>query len=247
MEELILVALIGLTAGMVKGLSGFGSSLVTIPLLSKVYGVDRFVEITVMLITINVVLNILLMFENKAFSLKSLEEVLPITIFGAVFTLVGLIVLKNLNGEIINYIAAGLILMAIIVTAYNLFVDKKIKIKPNLALKVLVGTLSGLGNGIASVDGPPVVFYLTGTNAQKATFKNTLATHFLVMGIIGVILIIINNMYTVDILINTGYLAIFTIIGVLGGMVISKQLNERNFQMVVLVILLVLDIKMIFF
>ncbi len=42
-------------------------------------------------------------------------------------------------------------------------------------------------------------------------------------------------------------MTVCTIIGLFAGMKISKAMNERTFQIVVLVILLVLDIKMVFF
>lgn len=247
MDIFIYMALIGVTAGMVKGISGFGSSLVTIPLLTMVFGIERLGEIVVMMITFNVVLNLLLMKENKAFKLEHIKNNVFIVIPGAIFTIFGLVALKNLDGEIINYIAAALILLAITVTSYNLFVKNKVHLPPRKIYQVIAGILSGIGNGIASIDGPPVVFYLTATDTKKETFKGTLATHFLVMGLIGVISMIVLNLYTVDILLNTLYILVFTVLGLLGGMKISRNLNERTFKIVILVILLALDIKMFFF
>jgi len=247
MDVYIYMALIGLAAGLVKGISGFGSSLVTIPLLTMVFGIDRLEEIVVMMITFNVVLNLLLMKENKAFKIEHIQNNLFIVVPGIIFTIVGLVGLKNLDPEIINYIAASLILLAIGVTSYNLFVKNKVHLKPRPIYQVIAGTLSGLGNGVASIDGPPVVFYLTATNAKKESFKGTLATHFLVMGVIGVISMIVLNLYTADILLNTLFILIFTILGLLSGMKISRNLNERTFKIIILVILLVLDIKMLFF
>ena len=47
--------------------------------------------------------------------------------------------------------------------------------------QIIVGSLSGLGNGIASIDGPPVIFYLTATGEEKDKFKVTVASHFLIL------------------------------------------------------------------
>ena len=99
MDVFVYMACIGLAAGLVKGVSGFGSSLVTIPLLTMVFGVDRLEEIVVMMITFNVVLNILLMKENKAFKMEHLQNIKLIVIPGAIFTVIGLLGLKNLNGD----------------------------------------------------------------------------------------------------------------------------------------------------
>jgi uncharacterized membrane protein YfcA len=244
MEELVLIALIGVAAGFVKGVSGFGSSLVTIPLLTMVYGVERIDEIVVMMITFNVFLNALLLVENKGFKVQSLKNVYLITVAGVIFTIVGLELLQVLNAQIIVYIAAVLIILAAGLKIYNLYVINPLKMKPTKWMQILIGTLSGLGNGIASVDGPPVVFYLTGTNADKTTFKNTLATHFLIIGIMGIIMISISGMYTQAILLNTLYYGLFTTTGLLIGMLISRKLNERTFQKIVVVILVFLAISM---
>ena len=162
--EYIFIALIGLFAGHVKGITAFGSSLATIPLLTFFYPIE---EVVIMMLTFNVVLNILLLFEHKGLSKSNIKYVYPILIFGTIFTFVGLYLLTNLDSEIITYIASGLIIIAVLNKALNLH----IKLKPSFANKAIVGALSGIGNGIASIDGPPVVFYLTSVNADKATFN----------------------------------------------------------------------------
>ena len=247
MEELIYIALIAILAGLIKGVSGFGSSLVAMPLLTMVYGVDRIPEIVVMMITFNVVLNLLLLFENKGFSLKSLNNIKLITTTGVVFTFVGLSLLDILDVGIINTLAASMILLAVVVKAYTIFVENPITMKPYKLIQIFVGALSGFGNGVASIDGPPAVFYLTGIKAEKALFKNTLAAHFLVMGVMGVVIIIFKGQYTRTILLNTSYFVAFSSIGVLSGMMISKRLNEKIFEKIVLVILVLLAIRMILF
>jgi len=245
MDAYILIALIGLLAGLVKGISGFGSSLVTIPLLTMVLGTERIGDIIIMMITFNVLLNTLLMFENKGFSIKSLKNVYLITISGIIFSFVGILLRDSLEVKTIELIAACLIILAVIVKTTTLYF-KPIKVQPNWFTQILVGSLSGVGNGIASIDGPPVVFYLSGTNAEKAVFKNTLATHFLVMGIWAVVITAVKGDYSSAILIETGYITGFAVVGLVIGMLISKRLNEKSFQTVVLGVLILLALKMIF-
>ncbi len=119
--------------------------------------------------------------------------------------------------------------------------------KESVIIQAIVGMFSGLGNGIASIDGPPVVFYLLATDAEKQRFKGTLATHFLVLGVIGVIGLVVLDMYTVNILLNTLFMGVFSVVGLLVGMWISSRLKERTFKIIILIILLLLDIKMLFF
>ncbi len=247
MEELILLGLIALCAGLIKGLTGFGSSLVAIPLLTMLYPNEPFIMITTILITSNVVLNIILMFENNAFSIKSLEKIYVITISGFLFTFIGLMLIEELNANTINIIAASLIFFAIIVKGYQMFAETPFKLKESKWLQVLVGALSGIGNGFGSIDGPPIVFYLSGIGANKKQFKNTMATHALTMGVMGVFILLFKGSYSIEILPLIGVFILSSAIGTIFGMLISKRINDFSFQVVVLVVLIILDIKMIFF
>ncbi len=235
--ELIAIALIAILAGLVKGVSGFGSSLVTIPLLIFFIPIE---DVVVMMLTFNVVLNTLLLVQHKGFSTASLSYVWPISLMGVVGTFIGLTLLESLDGEWITYIAGGLILFAI----FNKLFHLHFKLKETTLNKSIVGLFSGFGNGIASIDGPPVVFYLTSVDAEKIKFKNTLAFHFLVMGIIAVVFLILKQMYTTTILMNTAYFAFFASIALLIGIYLSNKMNEVLFQRIILIILIFLAISM---
>lgn len=237
--EFVYIALIGLSAGMVKGYSGFGSSLVAIPLLRLLYG-----EITVahvaMLTAFSLILNTLLLFENKGFHPDSLKRVWLIPVFGVIFTFVGIQVLFNVNGEVLGYIAGVLILVAIINKAFGL----KFRLHDTPLTRMIVGSLSGIGNGIASIDGPPVVIYLTSINAPKVQFKNVLAAHFLVMGVVAIMIHILAGSFTKEGLIITGFMLVFTIMGLMIGMFFSNRSNEVIFQRVILVIMFALALSL---
>lgn len=238
MEIIIYILLIGLFAGIVKGASGFGSSLVAIPLLSLLFLNN---EPRTMMITANVVLNILLIYENKDyFKLSTMKKIFPLTIAGILFTGFGIYISNRIDPELIKYIIGVLIFFAI----FNKLFTLNLHIKDNLLNRIIFGSFSGIGNGIASVDGPPVVLYLTSIEAKKQEFKSTLATHFLVMGFIAVLMLLGTGSYTKDILLNTTYLVASLIVGLLIGMFISSKLNEDKFEKVVLIVLIVLGFSM---
>lgn len=238
--EILFLILIGFLSGSIKGASGFGSSLLAIPLLYLAgFTVG---DAVLMMITCNVILNILLIYENRSyFHLDTVKKIYPITLAGVILTGVGLYFRNDINPYIIELIAAGLIFLAIINKISNL----KIEVKDNFISLFTVGILSGIGNGLASIDGPPVVFYLTSIDAPKRRFKSTLAIHFLVMGVIGVILLLLANSYTSVILAQTLYLFIGLVSGLLFGMFIGKRLNEDHFQKFVLILLIGLMISLI--
>ena len=236
--ELIYVALIGLFAGLVKGTSGFGSSLVAFPLLVLFYPAE---EVVVMMITFNVALNTILLFENKEFDFKSLKGISVLTVFGVSATFFGLYIIGDLDENIIKGIAFVLIILAISNTLFTF----KFRLKDNVFTQAITGILSGLGNGVASIDGPPVVFYLTSIKADKKQFKRTLATYFLVLGLISIVLLISLGKYNADILMNTLYVSIFAMFGVAAGMLFSKRLDEESFKVIIVIVLTGLAIRMI--
>lgn len=237
--ELLYIALIGLAAGSVKGYSGFGSSLVAIPLLRLVYGTLS-PSLVAMLIAFNLVLNTLLLIENKGFHPDSLKRVWLIPFFGVLFTFIGIQILFNVNGDVLGYIAGGFIILAVI----NKFFQLSFRLKDTALTRIIVGMLSGIGNGIASIDGPPVVIYLTSIDAPKVQFKNVLAAHFLVMGFVAVGIHIIAGTYTLGNLLLTGYMLFFTVIGLVFGMFLSRKSNEEVFQKVILLIMLGLAVSL---
>jgi len=236
--ELVYLALIGLFVGLVKGTSGFGSSLVAFPLLIFFYPES---EVVIMMITFNVILNTLLLFENKAFEFGNLKKIWVLTLFGALATLFGLYIIGELESQVIKYIAAALIFFAVINKVTNI----KFRIKDNPLTQAITGIFSGLGNGVASIDGPPVVFFLTSVGADKAKFKNTLATYFLTLGVISVVILISLGKYNSVILYNTLFVTLFAMVGVIAGMHISKRLNEQTFSKLIVILLVILGFSMI--
>lgn len=231
----VLLVLVGVVAGFTKGTSGFGSSLVAIPLLSRLGFVP--VEYVTMLIICNIVLNLLLVNEHRNyFTVDNVKKISPIIIFGIIFTFFGLLLNNHLNERYIEIIAFGLIIIAILVKS-NLV---KIKVKDNVITQIIVGSFSGLGNGIASIDGPPVVLYLTGIDANKERFKSTLAIHFLLMGIAGIGILYFLGNINLTVLKATLVLGIGLLIGLFIGILFSRRINETQFNRIVLVILTLL-------
>jgi uncharacterized membrane protein YfcA len=230
--DILLLVLIGLTAGFVKGTSSFGSSLVAVPLLFRL-GFTAFEVVTIM-ITCNIALNLMLINEHKKYyTWENTRAILPIIISGVIFTGVGLFLNELLADRVIELIAFVLIIAAILVKAGIL----KIKLKDTFFNLFIVGMLSGTGNGIASVDGPPVVLYLTGVNADKERFKSTLSIHFFVMGIVGVIILGLFGNYNPDVLLSTLILFSGLVIGLYTGIYFSRKINEQQFSKIVLIIL----------
>jgi uncharacterized membrane protein YfcA len=248
MDIWIYVVLIGIATGLVKGISGFGSSIVAIPLLLHVFGDDYLAQIIVIMVTLNLLLNSILLISHKGFHPRSLQNVWLISLLAVIFSVVGVFILINTPTSAVKYVAFGFVLLAILVKGF--FLIPKFQgvsfIKDTPILKMIVGTLSGLGNGIASIDGPPVVFYLTVIKADKIRFKNTLAAHFIVTGITVVITHILVGTYTLDILWYSLGMTLSTVAGLLVGIRLSHKMNQSIFDLFVIIVLTGLAFTLLF-
>ena len=60
-----------------------------------------------------------------------------------------------------------------------MFFSKKVKIKPTFFNCMIVGLLSGLGTGLFSISGPPMVVYYLSALEEKETYMATIQTYFL--------------------------------------------------------------------
>ncbi len=248
MDIWLLVFFIGLATGLVKGVGGFGSSIVAIPLLKLVFGIDFLPQIIVVMVTLNLLLNSVLLIAHKGFHPRSLKNVWLISLMAVIFSVFGVIILVNASTSIVRYVAIGFVLFAIVIK--GLFLSPKFQgktlVNDTPLFKMIVGALSGIGNGLSSIDGPPVVFYLTVINADKIRFKNTLAAHFLVTGITVVITHIIVGSYTSDIIVLTLVMTVSTVIGLFGGIQLSHKMNQAVFDKFVIIVLTALAITLLF-
>jgi len=237
MIDLILIASIAIFAGFIKGSSGFGSSLVALPLLSLFYPIE---DVVIIMITLNVVLNFLMLFEYKSISFNKDKRIIVIIIFGVICTFLGFQLAEYLDEQIIKYIAALLIFLAIL----NKTSKIKFTIKDNFIFQAITGSLSGLFNGIASIDGPPVVFYLTSIKADKTRFKHTLVSYFFVLAVLSVSMLVISGNYPIDVFFNAMYVGLFLIIGLIIGMLVSRRINDKTFSKFVTILLIFLGLSM---
>ncbi|PAT02492.1 hypothetical protein CI105_00550 [Candidatus Izimaplasma bacterium ZiA1] len=238
MINLILIAGIAIFAGFIKGSSGFGSSLVALPLLSLFYPIE---DVVIIMITLNVVLNFLMLFEYKTISFNRDKRILVIITFGVICTFLGFQLADYLDEKVIKYIAAFLILLAIL----NKTSRFSFTIKDNFVFQAITGSLSGLFNGIASIDGPPVVFYLTSIKADKAQFKHTLVSYFFVLALLSVSMLVISGNYPINVFYKALFVGVFLVIGLMIGMLVSRRINDKSFSKFVTILLVFLGLSML--
>lgn len=236
----IIVVLVVVFSAFLKGWSGFGTNLISIPILVLLN--YEFKEAVIIVITLNLFLNAAILIENKKFNLRSLENIKVLVIFGVVFNFVGVYALKNFDPNILKVITGSLILF----TAVNKAISLKFKVINKEKYYIPVGIISGIFNGIAGLGGLPVLLLLSNSDMKKDEFRTTLVSYFLVMNIVAIIGYITNNLYTETILINIGIVLLFGLGATMYGVYMSRRVSDVIFQRWLVVVLMFMGTGLVF-
>lgn len=166
-------ALLALTitlAGVVRGLSGFGSGLIIAPVAAALYDPVTAVAMLVVidsLPTLPVTLPVV--------KLARWREVLPVLAGMAMLVPLGVYILKHTDTMILRWI----ICIAILTCVAILWSGWRYRGSRGLPVSIAVGGLSGLLSGIAALPGPPVVIYWMASSLPTAIIRANLLTLFL--------------------------------------------------------------------
>ena len=125
----------------------------------------------------------------------------------------------------------GVVLIAL--SIYFLFFSERIHIKPTVLNGVIFGGLGGFLNGLFSTGGPPVVLYLVHATPDKLVYFATIQFYFAMTNIYSTAVRVANGIITWEILL----LALIGFAGcalgnVVGGKVFDK-LDTRRFKQVI--------------
>ncbi|MEQ8601914.1 MAG: sulfite exporter TauE/SafE family protein [Marivibrio sp.] len=171
-------AAIVLCAGVVKGLTGFGSALVMMPVLSVIYGPAAAVA-TMQLIDGPLAWTML----PGAARRCDWRRVLVLAGGAAVGMPLGVIVLRLADPE---YLRAA-IALTVLIMAGLLASGWRYRGRPGTALSGGTGLAAGLLGGSTGIGGPPVVLFWLGSQADGASVRANLIVYFAVGTISGLI------------------------------------------------------------
>jgi hypothetical protein len=132
--------------------------------------------------------------------------------------------------------------LGILIVAYSLYCLFKqhvvtVKLKPVWAY--ITGLSAGILGGACTVNGPPVIIYLTKKYESKHKIKAILAGFFLVAGIINIIMFALNGLYTVSVCKYSAGFAVFTVIGVFTGNHYYDKINHDIFKKIIYIFLFI--------
>lgn len=175
----LLVVVLGvLLASLVRGFTGFGFGLASVPLLSIVLPPTRVVPFVAVL--------------QLLVGLIGLPAAAPKTHWRALFGLapglvvgvpLGLLILTQFSPDHVR-LAIGLLIGAAVIALYR---RPELPPRPSRKLTLAVGVLSGTMSGLASMGGPPVVVYLLALAPETAVVRASSIVWFLFAAVVALI------------------------------------------------------------
>lgn len=182
-----LAAAIAAIAGAARGFSGFGSSLIYIPLISMLYG-PKVAAASVILI--DVVTGV--PYGVKAVPHSEWRDVAPLTAMALLTLPFGTYLLLVLDPVWLRWFISVFTLFALPILAGGW----RYHGKPRLPITLGVGVVAGIASGVAQIAGPPVVLYWLGGALKAATARANMFVCFAVLGIASCLNYWIEDLYT---------------------------------------------------
>lgn len=161
--EIYWIILTVLIASLVKGITGFGFALVCLPPLMIWYAPK---EIIPVLLVCNLFSSILIVLQKKEQQLIN-AQFKSLILYGALFTILGVVFLKYLPEELL------IVILSIFLIALSLLsiLGSQPSIKLTKPSYKIAGAILGFLTGSISISGPPMALFLQMANVDKRQFR----------------------------------------------------------------------------
>jgi len=231
MLTLILISSIFFLAGIVQGISGFGSALIAMPLLTLFIDVKTAVPLCI--------LHSVLMTSYLSLKMKShleKKKILPLLLGSLPGIYFGVTFLKNVDSDVIK------LLLGILIVAYSMY-SYFLRPQPKTLHKAWA-YIAGFGTGFIgsafSAGGPPTIIYTTLTGWSKDYIKATLTGFFLISAIITAVVHAATGLTTALVIKYFLISSAFVLIGVYAGTKLYNRVSTEVYIKVILILLVIL-------
>lgn len=220
-------------SALLQGLSGFGFSILAVPLITLVLSPKVTVPI---LLIYSMIINIAVIYSSR----KHLDfsRIWILLIFGIIGIPIGTKLLLIVNEDLLKLFIGLLILgfgLLLLKGFRKSFKNEKLSMIP-------IGIVSGILGGSISISGPPLIIFLSNQNVDKQTFRASLALYFFLLNIFTLPVYIYNGLITSEVISYSLKFSPGLIIGVILGNLFSHKIKEEHFKKFTLSLLIILGI-----
>ena len=220
----------------VKGLSGFGSGLIAIPLLAFIFPLSFIVPVLGLLSYSGTVMQSIQL--KKQVVWRDMLPLLPFSLLGIFFAIWLLI-----NVDAKNLVMA----LSVFIFIYSIYSLLPIPIdKGGRHWAIVAGSCGGIVGALFGTGGPFYVAYLKMRQLEKGPFRATIAMIFLVDGGARIVGYTLSGLYTVQTLWLSLVLLPVLFLGMYVGHHLHIHIDQKRFNQVISVILM-LSALMLFY
>lgn len=238
-QIVILSSAIVMVAFLIRGLTGFGSGLLIIPILLLFLDI-KFVVPTAGSLAILSGILLLSTFQTRKWVRK---DILPMMIVGVIIgTVVGTYVLASYKSSLLKKLF-GLFISGYALKMLFMGNEKSGDLKNYVGL--IAGFLGGCLSGMFATGGPPVIIYLNRRIKDKRVLRATLICYFFIGNIWQCITLYCANLINREVLKFVLYLIPAFIVGSMIGSILHIKINQVLFDRIVAVVLLITGIFLI--
>lgn len=229
LPQLLMAGVVLFTAGLVRGLTGFGLALVAVPFLSIIISPKVVVPVVVLQ---TVATNVPLVYRARA-------DVQPRRIWPLV---AGAIAGLPLGSALLVW-ASPDTLRLLIGTVVSLFAlalmaGLRYKVRRERLAFLPVGFASGVLNGSSSLSGPPVILFFANQGVPPRIFRANILAFFFVSNLVAVGVFTLRGLFTSEVLITAASLFLPLAIGTAVGDVLAHRVRASAFRAITLVVVL---------
>ncbi len=216
----------------VKGFTGFGNSLVSIPFLVLILDLEFILPFFSLL----GVLTGVLMFYRERNSVR--WDVMRYLVTGMVLgTVFGVIAVEVLTSVYLKRLFGITVFLMALHLLYENLSEKKQGISRRGLIGFISGSISGVTGAMFGIDGPPLVYYTARTCVRKNEFRATLFGLFLLLNITRVGGYTMSGLLTIDSIYFTLFMLPAMTLGLIAGDKMHFRVNERLFKHIVILII----------
>ncbi len=227
-SSILYISCVVFLGGSIQGVTGFGFSLIAVPLL--VTAVPPHIIIPSMLL-LSMLINGLILIESR--ECLDIKSIVPIIGSGVIGLPVGTVMLRYMNPSslriLIGILVCGLSTMMILGLRY--------RTAHKTLAAALAGFVSGALNSSITMSGPPVILFWQNESIAKETFRRTLSLYFLILNLVTIPFYMHAGLLTRHVMFFCLSQAFVVLAGVLVGISISRRIDVIRFNRLTLVLI----------
>lgn len=225
-------------SSLLKGITGFGFTLISFPLLLMWYAPK---EIIPVLMICNLIASIMIVLQKKEHKLLDKQSYYLI-VTGGFFTIAGVIALSSTDDKwLIRF--SGIIF--IVLTLYSLIG----KMQKNKTLRnrayLFAGAFIGFITGAVSISGPPLALFLNRANISNRKFREIFAAFSVTTSIVAVVGYYQAGMITLQTLKTSVILIPILLTGTIVGKKLNTIISIEMFQTINIVLTLIASLMLV--